>query len=142
MIHEGMLAPETARARLLQTVEKVVGTESCALEAAAGRRLGGRWWRQPICRQQQMQRSMAMQFTPIFWRHIRRMLFTVVGRAAAGHPFSATSPRARPYGFSLARSCQTGRMRWPCTNNVAPMRQAERSRLHQTEARQQQPASR
>ena len=39
MIHEGILAPETARARLLQTVEKVVGTESCALEAAAGRRL-------------------------------------------------------------------------------------------------------
>ena len=39
MIHEGTLAPETARARLLQTVGKIVGTESCALEAAAGRRL-------------------------------------------------------------------------------------------------------
>ena len=88
MIHEGILAPETARARLLQTVEKVVGTESCALEAAAGRRL----YKALVATANLPATANAAvdgyavhaDFLAAHPAHA----FTVVGRAAAGHPFS------------------------------------------------------
>ena len=90
MIHEGTLAPETARARLLQTVGKIVGTESCALEAAAGRRLDTALVATANLPATANAAVDGYAVHADFLAAHPAHSFTVVGRAAAGHPFSGT----------------------------------------------------
>ena len=90
MIHEGTLAPETARARLLQTVGKIVGTESCALGAAAGRRLDTALVATANLPATANAAVDGYAVHADFLAAHPAHAFTVVGRAAAGRPFSGT----------------------------------------------------
>lgn len=88
MIHEGTLPPEIARAHLLQTVGKIVGTESCALTAAAGRRLDAALVASANLPATANAAVDGYAVHADFLAANPAHAFTIVGRAAAGHPFS------------------------------------------------------
>ena len=90
MIYEETLAPDLARKRLLETVQRVVDTEECPLSLSGGRRLDTA--------------LVAMESLPAtanaavdgyavhadFLTANPAHAFTIVGRAAAGHPFTGS----------------------------------------------------
>ena len=88
MIHEGTLPPEIARAHLLQTVGKIVGTESCTLTAAAGRRLDAALVASANLPATANAAVDGYAVHADFLAANPAHAFTIVGRAAAGHPFS------------------------------------------------------
>ncbi len=93
MIYKGMLAPETARTRLLQTIERIVGIESCALEAAAGRRLSEALVATANLPATANAAVDGYAVHADFLAAHPAHAFTVVGRASAGHPFSGIVTR-------------------------------------------------
>ncbi len=95
MIHKSTLTPETARTRLLQNIERIVGIESCALKTAAGRRLGAALVATANLPATANAAVDGYAVHADFLAAHPAHAFTVVGRASAGHPFSGITARGK-----------------------------------------------
>ena len=88
MIYEGTLAPDSARAHLLETVSAVTSTESCDLAVCAGRRLATALIATANLPATANAAVDGYAVHSAFLAANPDHHFTVVGRAAAGHPYT------------------------------------------------------